>query len=697
MSNSVHIRHIVKALPGIGSRALLLVQRIASLEAQVTDLHAMLATSRVHGPAGDGIAASGDVQAMLIRAANVVEELDRLGAMYESLALRIAVQEAEDLAVKVSAVSMPQAPACSSAPDAGIEAERHRAANNPGSVIVHRSVRIGDANTAIASGNAALSPEGVRRRDGLVAEWNELQRQCAAMRGLRGRIALLLRNTREADDARGRMNALFGQVAKEYAGKVEAVALLLGQNRELNAQVDRVAKEYAAKADQAGRLLGLNRELNAEVDRVAKECAAKADEAGRLLGLNHELNAEVDRVAKECAAKADEAARLLARNSQLNTELDRVTKEYATKVGEAERQLDQNSQLNTSLDKVAKEYAAKEARADQLLGQVNELSAELGQFKKEYNRKVEAHELVLNQSHELLRHLQEDLRTAGLRSSSWPGPRMRSPEYPPSISGHLGTLPIRVIDVGAQSLISEPHVYAAMQAACEIVGFEPLMEAAERRAAVEPGVRMFNHVIGRGGKGTFRVTRFDPASSLLEADATFLDQFMALPEMYAPVRQFDVETMRLDDIPEVTDCDYLKLDVQGGELDVLKGAARLLKGVIFVHTEVEFAPVYRNQPLFADVDEFLRESGFELIDLMKFGYAGYKELPSRRSTSRLMWCDAVYCKRPSLLAHLPAEKLLKGAYIAHVNYGLLDLAAHLLAQHGSVAGGSLLADYVASV
>ena len=84
-----------------------------------------------------------------------------------------------------------------------------------------------------------------------------------------------------------------------------------------------------------------------------------------------------------------------------------------------------------------------------------------------------------------------------------------------------------------------------------------------------------------------------------------LSQFVSLPPIYKTVSTHEVQTTRLDDIPDIGTCDYLKIDVQGGELDVLKGAQRVLKDVIAVHCEVEFAPVYRDQPLFAEIDTLL--------------------------------------------------------------------------------------------
>lgn len=272
------------------------------------------------------------------------------------------------------------------------------------------------------------------------------------------------------------------------------------------------------------------------------------------------------------------------------------------------------------------------------------------------------------------------------------------PRFPATIYTSEPGHEITIVDVGAQDLVSEGHVYAPLQAAgaTTVIGFEPLPdnESAPRRA--DPDVKLLDCFVGSGEAATFHVTQFDPASSLLEPNSRFLSQFVALPDMCKTTSSFEVRTTRLDDVPEITACDYLKIDVQGGELDVLKGAQRLLQHTITVHCEVEFGPVYKDQPLFAEIDVFLRQHGFELLDLVNAGYNRYNAFPAAPDTgSRLLWAEAIYFKTSDELSMGNASDLLKAAYIAHVNYGMLDLAAHFLARYDEAAGSSLLPVYLA--
>jgi Methyltransferase FkbM domain len=113
-----------------------------------------------------------------------------------------------------------------------------------------------------------------------------------------------------------------------------------------------------------------------------------------------------------------------------------------------------------------------------------------------------------------------------------------------------------------------------------------------------------------GQDTAFIAATFQMTSSLLEPDLNWMNFFHDLPHFCKVLSSQEIDTRRLDDIGEITGADYLKVDVQGAELDVLKGATQTLQDVLLVQTEIEFVPIYRNQPLFAEVDQSLRSHGF---------------------------------------------------------------------------------------
>ena len=72
--------------------------------------------------------------------------------------------------------------------------------------------------------------------------------------------------------------------------------------------------------------------------------------------------------------------------------------------------------------------------------------------------------------------------------------------------------------------------------------------------------------------------------------------------------------VRLDSVLD-SDIDVLKLDLQGYELEALRGAESVLSRTKIILTEIEFIPMYENQPLFSDIDHFLGNYQFRLFNL----------------------------------------------------------------------------------
>jgi len=77
----------------------------------------------------------------------------------------------------------------------------------------------------------------------------------------------------------------------------------------------------------------------------------------------------------------------------------------------------------------------------------------------------------------------------------------------------------------------------------------------------------------------------------------------------------------------IKEIDVVWIDIQGAELFAFQGMGDLIKTVKAIHTEVEFLPLYIGQPLFPDVDKFLKSRGFKFIEFEYtcewFGDANY--------------------------------------------------------------------------
>lgn len=249
-----------------------------------------------------------------------------------------------------------------------------------------------------------------------------------------------------------------------------------------------------------------------------------------------------------------------------------------------------------------------------------------------------------------------------------------------------------VVDVGAL-----PHgdaVYAPLMAQelCRVVGFEPAEGACDtlREEFGEPHI-FLPHVIGDGSEGTLKLTRSPLTSSLYEPNHALLQAFQQLPVLCEVVERVPVKTHRLDDVPEVEGASFLKLDVQGAELDVIMGATEILKSALVVQTEVEFLPLYEGQPLFAEIDQAMRERGFVLHRLLGAGTRAFAPMlvdgDPNRGLNQLIWSDAVYMRDFMRFDELEPSELLQMVAILHTCYGSYDLVYRILAAHDARAPG----------
>ena len=83
--------------------------------------------------------------------------------------------------------------------------------------------------------------------------------------------------------------------------------------------------------------------------------------------------------------------------------------------------------------------------------------------------------------------------------------------------------------------------------------------------------------------------------------------------------------------------DILKLDVQGYELEIFKGASLIMKSTDIILAEVSLIDIYVGSPLVNDIIHYLKEKNFLLFDIADF---------RRRSPNNHLWqCDMFFVKK----------------------------------------------------
>jgi protein O-GlcNAc transferase len=263
---------------------------------------------------------------------------------------------------------------------------------------------------------------------------------------------------------------------------------------------------------------------------------------------------------------------------------------------------------------------------------------------------------------------------------------------------------LRCIDCGAlkiEGTQKDPWIVFAEAGLAEVIGFEPISEECERLNATcgfPESIRYLPYAIGDGARHTLNITNLPMTSSLFEPDTDTLDLFHNLGEFTQVVARESLQTMRLDDLADLGPIDFLKLDIQGAELMALQNATSVLANTSVIQCEVEFVELYKGQPLFADVDSFLRSQGFCFL---KFAYTmgrPFKPLllddNPNRQISQTLWADAVFVKDFRLRHQWEDRILQSSALILHKFYQGFDLARLLIQELDRRHGTVLVSEYL---
>jgi FkbM family methyltransferase len=152
-----------------------------------------------------------------------------------------------------------------------------------------------------------------------------------------------------------------------------------------------------------------------------------------------------------------------------------------------------------------------------------------------------------------------------------------------------------------------------------IVSFEPTGAAyaeLSARARSDPSWDCRPEALGSSaGESEIHVSRNSYSSSLLEMTDRHLDS--APESVYIGTETISVLPLDpiWDELVRDSDRPFLKLDVQGFELEALRGAERSLSKLAGVQCELSLVPLYRGAPTYSEVTERLEAAGFRLAGL----------------------------------------------------------------------------------
>ncbi len=204
------------------------------------------------------------------------------------------------------------------------------------------------------------------------------------------------------------------------------------------------------------------------------------------------------------------------------------------------------------------------------------------------------------------------------------------------------------VDCGARG--ESNHAFVSAFPGVQYIGFEAdPSEAARVQVDVKNGGRIFPVALGDSKASLpFYMTRNPACSSFLEPDPSLFSQFLDASSDIEIESQVELPVVKIDDyLPSmnVVSVDFMELDTQGSELSILVGSERFLKDTVLgLRIEVEFFPIYKDQPLFADVDTYARSHGFELFDLSRHRYRRAGAPKGFPTIGQVVYGHAIYLK-----------------------------------------------------
>jgi FkbM family methyltransferase len=153
-------------------------------------------------------------------------------------------------------------------------------------------------------------------------------------------------------------------------------------------------------------------------------------------------------------------------------------------------------------------------------------------------------------------------------------------------------------------------------------GFEPDQDELKRLIDEKPMFSFFSYALGmEEGSATLYITENPACSSCLKPNFEVLTNY-PVSQWFVIRNNMDISLHRFDSLLNqkmLCQPQFLQVDVQGFEYQVLEGMGKYLDSVLCIELEAHFKEIYKDQKLFYDLKVYLEEKGFYLRHLCQHG------------------------------------------------------------------------------
>lgn len=227
-----------------------------------------------------------------------------------------------------------------------------------------------------------------------------------------------------------------------------------------------------------------------------------------------------------------------------------------------------------------------------------------------------------------------------------------------SFANFLQSIQPVVVDLGARGGGDSDLLPFAW--ACKLIGFEP--EPVEAKRLIQQGDSRWGSFVivpsavgSKDGRMVLHLPQAEVGASLYPHNEKMIDMF-GHESLHKTIRTTDVETVTLETMVhqyKLSQIDYLKIDVEGAELDILHSMGETISHCFSIKVEVSFLEQRQGQSFAWDIMDFLTSNGFYLADIQEIHRWRRRPMPVHPYISRhpmsyskglCAQCDLVFLK-----------------------------------------------------
>lgn len=256
--------------------------------------------------------------------------------------------------------------------------------------------------------------------------------------------------------------------------------------------------------------------------------------------------------------------------------------------------------------------------------------------------------------------------------------------------------PIIICDIGASPIDKTDFIDELFNnTESKIIGFEPNNDEFIKLEKNDERKHYYNYAIGDGSEKILNICKGAGMTSFLEPDLNYLKNFEWFNINSEIIKREKVKTKKLDDLNERID--FLKIDVQGYEYEVIKYGKEKIKNSLVVQLETSPIPLYKNEKTFPHIVLELEKLDFSLHMFNKVNTKPFKPMKVNNSIfmgiNHLFQLDCVMIKNLNIIDSLSKEEIIKMILIMFYSFKSYDFVDYLISEMDKRFNSNFLEQY----